>query len=120
MAWPGSARGEQDCAFWKQRGFRTTQAYHKTTTGGSCCDSSTVRNSLSFCFLSTDTINLTLCRFLSSPSASIILSSSIGLADNLEDICVCKKGLLLIFFVFKSSSLRPFWSFFFFLMAVSS
>lgn len=42
------------------------------------------------------TINISFCWFLSSTSVSIILPSFTGLADNLADICVCKKGLLLI------------------------
>lgn len=47
------------------------------------------------------TINLALYQSLSPPSASIILSSSIGCADYLEDRCVCKKRLLLTFCLCK-------------------
>lgn len=64
-----------------------------TTTEGSCCDSSTARNSQPFpLWALIQTINSAFCQFLSSPSTSIILSSSTGHADSWEDICVYNRG----------------------------
>jgi len=58
--WGGKARvceGRTRVPLLEGHGFRTTQAYHRNTTGGSCCGSSAERNSLRFSSVNTDTNN---------------------------------------------------------------